>query len=330
MAGSPGMVRGLFGEAPGHEFLILSMWQSAAEHGKYRAERVETARAARPDGGRRRGPDRRHSGAGALVDGLLQRCLCDPRGEHVTYAVWSPYECSIGRQPVERVLAWFDHGVSLVLVRHGESAGNADDTVYEREPDHALPLTEKGWQQAEETGERLREVFGRVARKRVRVALPPYARDAPRLPPRPRAHTGARGTRGCASRMGQLAGPRRRTPPEGLPGRLRAFDRFAQGESGADVDDRVGGFLESLYRSFEAPDHPSNVLLVTHGLAMRLFCMRWFHWTVAEFELLSNPGNAEMRMLVLGDDGKYTLDRPFERWCVPESVRGPRDRVAGR
>ncbi|MEU6484115.1 YdbC family protein [Streptomyces sp. NPDC046887] len=41
MAGSPGMLRGLFGEAPGHEFLVLSMWRSAAEHGKYRAERVE-------------------------------------------------------------------------------------------------------------------------------------------------------------------------------------------------------------------------------------------------------------------------------------------------
>ncbi|MFF2652774.1 YdbC family protein [Streptomyces sp. NPDC058045] len=41
MAGSPGMVRGVFGEGPGHEFLVLSMWQSAAEHGKYRAERVE-------------------------------------------------------------------------------------------------------------------------------------------------------------------------------------------------------------------------------------------------------------------------------------------------
>ena len=49
----------------------------------------------------------------------------------------------------------------IVLVRHGESAGNADDTVYEREPDHALALTEKGWQQAEETGKRLREVLGR-------------------------------------------------------------------------------------------------------------------------------------------------------------------------
>jgi hypothetical protein len=41
MAGSPGMVRGLFGEAPGNEFLVLSMWRSAAEHGKYRTERVE-------------------------------------------------------------------------------------------------------------------------------------------------------------------------------------------------------------------------------------------------------------------------------------------------
>ncbi len=41
MAGSPGMLRGLFGEAPGNEFVVLSMWRSAAEHGKYRTERVE-------------------------------------------------------------------------------------------------------------------------------------------------------------------------------------------------------------------------------------------------------------------------------------------------
>lgn len=44
MAGSPGMIRGLFGEAPGdeyNEYLVLSMWLSAAEHGKYRTERVE-------------------------------------------------------------------------------------------------------------------------------------------------------------------------------------------------------------------------------------------------------------------------------------------------
>jgi hypothetical protein len=50
MAGSPGMLRGVFCQAPGlgdpgteagGEFLVLSMWDSQAEHGKYRVERVE-------------------------------------------------------------------------------------------------------------------------------------------------------------------------------------------------------------------------------------------------------------------------------------------------
>ncbi|MFE9256820.1 YdbC family protein [Streptomyces sp. NPDC006879] len=41
MAGSPGMLRGLFAQAVENEFLVLSMWQSTAEYGKYRAERVE-------------------------------------------------------------------------------------------------------------------------------------------------------------------------------------------------------------------------------------------------------------------------------------------------
>ncbi|MFH9471387.1 YdbC family protein [Streptomyces clavifer] len=40
MAGSPGMLRGVFGEAPGREFLVLSMWQSSAERGKYRPQSI--------------------------------------------------------------------------------------------------------------------------------------------------------------------------------------------------------------------------------------------------------------------------------------------------
>ncbi|MTE21341.1 DUF4937 domain-containing protein [Streptomyces sp. TRM43335] len=42
MAGSPGMLRGVFAQARSEdEFLVLSMWDSAAEHGKYRTERIE-------------------------------------------------------------------------------------------------------------------------------------------------------------------------------------------------------------------------------------------------------------------------------------------------
>jgi hypothetical protein len=40
MAGSPGMLRGIFAEGAGSEFLVLSMWDSATERGKYRAAAV--------------------------------------------------------------------------------------------------------------------------------------------------------------------------------------------------------------------------------------------------------------------------------------------------
>ncbi|MEU8893005.1 histidine phosphatase family protein [Streptomyces sp. NPDC048442] len=208
----------------------------------------------------------------------------------------------------------------IVLVRHGESEGNADDTVYEREPDHALRLTDNGWQQARAAGERLRALFGDEG---ISAYVSPYRRT----------HETFRAFDLDPGRVRVREEPRLREQDWGnwqdrddvrLQKAYRDayghfFYRFAQGESGADVYDRVGAFLESLYRSFEAADHPENVLIVTHGLTMRLFCMRWFHWSVAEFESLSNPGNAEMRVLELGADGRYTLDRPFVHWCAPES-----------
>ena len=36
----------------------------------------------------------------------------------------------------------------IILIRHGESEGNVDSTVYSRTPDHAVELTSKGIKQA--------------------------------------------------------------------------------------------------------------------------------------------------------------------------------------
>ncbi|WP_156726376.1 histidine phosphatase family protein [Streptomyces apocyni] len=208
----------------------------------------------------------------------------------------------------------------IVLVRHGQSVGNVDDSVYEREPDHALRLTDLGWAQAEAIGKRLREQFDG---ERVSVYVSPYRRThetfrAFHLPPEQvRVREEPRLREQDWGNWQDRDDVRLQKAYRDAYGHF--FYRFAQGESGADVYDRVGAFLESLHRSFEAPDHPPNVLLVTHGLTMRLFCMRWFHWTVAEFEALSNPGNAEVRMLLIGEDGRYTLDRPFVRWREPET-----------
>ncbi|MBL1067113.1 histidine phosphatase family protein [Streptomyces sp. 7-21] len=207
----------------------------------------------------------------------------------------------------------------IVLLRHGESQGNEDDAVYERIPDHALELTAKGRRQAEAAGERLRAVF---ADERVSAYVSPYRRthqtfELLRLDPtRVRVREEPRLREQDWGNWQDREDVRRQKRARDAYGHF--FYRFAQGESGADVYDRVDAFLESLWRSFQEEDHPPNVLLVTHGLTMRLFCMRWLHWSVAEFESLSNPGNGETRQLVLGEDGRYHLDRPFERWHTPD------------
>ncbi|MGW8850175.1 histidine phosphatase family protein [Streptomyces xiamenensis] len=207
----------------------------------------------------------------------------------------------------------------IVLLRHGESQGNYDDSVYERIPDHALELTEKGRHQAAEAGTRLREVFDGEG---VSAYVSPYRRTLQTFhllgldPTLVRVREEPRLREQDWGNWQDREDVRRQKRARDAYGHF--FYRFAQGESGADVYDRVGAFLESLWRSFESPDHPPNVLLVTHGLTMRLFCMRWLHWSVAEFESLSNPGNGETRELRLGRDGRYHIDRPFEHWHTPE------------
>ena len=39
----------------------------------------------------------------------------------------------------------------------------------------------------------------------------------------------------------------------------------------------------------------TSLVLVTHGLALRVFLMRWFHWSVDQFMQVFNPPNAEVR-----------------------------------
>ena len=94
----------------------------------------------------------------------------------------------------------------------------------------------------------------------------------------------------------------------------RFFYRFPSGESGADVYDRVSTWLESFYREMEFGgriDENTVVLLCTHGLTGRLFLMRWFHWTVEEFEGTTNPPNAQL--LVMERDDADSTPHPWSR-----------------
>ena len=49
------------------------------------------------------------------------------------------------------------------------------------------------------------------------------------------------------------------------------YFRIPDGESAADVYDRVSDFFNTLYRDFEKKDYPDNAIMITHGMGIRLF-----------------------------------------------------------
>ncbi|MCO5574668.1 hypothetical protein L7F22_028458 [Adiantum nelumboides] len=112
----------------------------------------------------------------------------------------------------------------------------------------------------------------------------------------------------------------------------RFFYRFPEGESGADVFDRVTSFLESLWRDIDTfrlnRSHYTdlNLVIISHGLTMRIFLMRWFKWTVEQFELLHNPKNCEICVMQLGLGGEYSLavhhsKKELEEWgLTPDMI----------
>ncbi|MDT8914445.1 histidine phosphatase family protein [Amycolatopsis sp. PS_44_ISF1] len=200
----------------------------------------------------------------------------------------------------------------IILLRHAESLGNVDELTYTRVPDHAIPLTGAGREQAREAGPAIREL---LRGRRPAVYLSPYLRT--------RETFALLEIEGACERVTQE--PRLREqdwgnlqdPREQQVQRQRRdefghfFYRLPHGESGADVDDRVAAFLAEL--SARGGDHPETVLIVSHGLTMRLLCRRLFGWSIELFESLSNPRTCEHRVLE-GEGAEWRLDRPFAQW----------------
>ena len=56
--------------------------------------------------------------------------------------------------------------------------------------------------------------------------------------------------------------------------------------------------------------HSERVLIVTHGLTIRCFVMRFLHLTVEDFEKIQNPDNCDI--VTLAD--RSTLEAPPFTW----------------
>ncbi|PKU72250.1 phosphoglycerate mutase-like protein AT74 [Dendrobium catenatum] len=209
----------------------------------------------------------------------------------------------------------------IILVRHGESEGNIDESVYTRVPDPRIGLTAKGWSQALDCGRQIHDIAssGNVKDWKVYFYVSPYLRTLETL----------RGI-GKAFDRSNIVGireePRLREQDFGnfqdrekmrveKEIRLRYgrfFYRFPNGESAADVYDRITGFRETLkadidFGRFQPPGQQNpnmNIVIVSHGLTLRVFLMRWYKWTVEQFEGLNNFDNGGLLVMQTGFGGR--------------------------
>jgi broad specificity phosphatase PhoE len=177
------------------------------------------------------------------------------------------------------------------LVRHGESEANTQLVKPEEIGDCNIGLTDLGKQQAVEAGKKLCKEFLDDAL----IYCSPYRRTRETLD---KIQYGAGFT--CPRiyedpRLREVDHGYSDVPAQEEKRRVHGwfYYRFNGGESPADCFDRTSGFIESMMRQANRKN-AERVLIVTHGLTIRCFVMRFLHLSVEQFETIANPLNCDI------------------------------------
>lgn len=211
--------------------------------------------------------------------------------------------------------------IRILLVRHGESMGNVDLTLYRRLPDHRIPLSPKGEEQAIEAGKAIRRFYEDKQPEHIRLWTSPYMRTRQTadgilagagegLITDTREHINL-----CEQQFGAFDG----IPEDELPARFpdawaryklleehegRFWARYPEGESRFDVAVRVHEAFGTFHRDHERHG-VSDIIVVCHGVTLRAFVMQWLHLPYEWFERERNPRNCGIRLIEGGEDKGY-------------------------
>lgn len=194
----------------------------------------------------------------------------------------------------------------IIVMRHGESAGNVSPELYCSLPDNIVPLTDKGHEEAKNAGKKLRTKLVKLHERdksemRIFVMTSPYRRTMETTDGLIDAFdddevTGVRSAVQLREQdFGNFQTPSKINADMEERNRFgRFWFRFPNGESGSDVYDRMTIFTDHLVRDMGLGRFSGqSLVLVTHGLTLRILLMRWFHWSVPQFLEVFNPRNCD-------------------------------------
>jgi 2,3-bisphosphoglycerate-dependent phosphoglycerate mutase len=216
----------------------------------------------------------------------------------------------------------------ILLVRHGESLGNVDPLVHATTADHAVPLSDRGREQAHEAGRRLAAYFQQRSdaaggHPRVRLWVSPYLRTR-------QTADAIQETAGtwitdrvehvllCEQQFGLFDGVPEHELPVRFPPEFAHYDmlcrfggkfwaRMPQGESRFDVAQRIHQAFGTFHRDAQAHGI-RDIVVICHGVTLRAFVMMWCHLSPEWFEGEPNPRNAAIRLIERGEDQGYVFE----------------------
>ena len=198
----------------------------------------------------------------------------------------------------------------IFLIRHGESITNSGDNYEKRIPDHLVPLTENGKEQARTNGKWLAEYCAQkgIDLSSARIWRSPFLRTRQTCDEFNK-YLNIQDIREDITLTEQQFGLFDAVPyekwQEFFPVEFEEYKRqcsnlgkfyarVPMGESPFDVAIRVHQFMGTIYRDYDK--HGVDTLFVfTHGTTLRTFLMRWFHYSPEWYQEESNPKNCMIR-----------------------------------
>jgi broad specificity phosphatase PhoE len=207
----------------------------------------------------------------------------------------------------------------ILLIRHATSMANLDPTLYLRLPDHVIPLAAPQDDARALAAARVLQdlalpledtcswtsTYLRCQQTEALVTRHTFGEEAGKLRRRESFllreqefgdWDGLSDEEIAARYPEQWEKRRRMTDRQG-----RFYFRFPNGESRADVVQRINTFLSKMHRS-----HYRQHLVFLHGVTQRALRMAWFDRAPDWFETEPNPPNASVLMIARDEGGRWS------------------------
>jgi broad specificity phosphatase PhoE len=214
--------------------------------------------------------------------------------------------------------------MKIFLIRHGESTANADGNYVHRTPDHLITLTESGIKQANTAGKWLVDycVQNSISLENARIWRSPYMRTR-QTADEFNKHLNVNSVFEDVALVEQQYGLFDSLPQEEWEKQFpveyaecqRQWDngglfylRFPNGESPFDVAMRVHQFMGTINR-----DSADPLFVFTHGITIKSFLLRWFHYTPEWYADEKTPKNCWIRLIDEGKDAGYIYSKESEQ-----------------